>query len=234
MTDVSEDFRPADLRGVCRLPPEVRDRRATVLAARMDAPMAALGVIFLLVVLGQTLATGPELQAVLAGLSWALWVVFVGEFLVRWYIAADRRRFLRRNWWQVLFLVVPVLRLFRLAAVLRLAKAGRVVSSAVRSSRSAGRIVRSRLAWLVAVTAIVILTSSQLLYAFGLFDRYGDALHAAALATVTGQSLEKDEGPAQVLDVVLAVYSVGVFAAIAAALGAYFLEGRQEAAAGRS
>ena len=84
----------------------------------------------------------------------------------------------------------------------------------------------SRLAWLAAVSVILILSASQLLYAFDVYASYGDALHAAALATITGEPFAQEEGLAKVLDVVLAVWSVGVFAALAGTLGAYFLEGR--------
>jgi voltage-gated potassium channel len=120
-----------------------------------------------------------------------------------------------------------MLRFVRLVLLLRAARAGRVVSSAVRSSRSAGRVLSDRLAWLVAVSVIVVLSSSQLLFAFGVYDVYGDALHAAALATISGQPMGQEAGLAKVLDVVLSVWSVGVFAALAGTLGAYFLEGRR-------
>lgn len=208
-----------------------RERWATMLAARLDAPMSALGVIFLFVVLGQTVATSSGMQEALAVAGWLLWAVFVSEFALRLYIAPDRLRFLRRNWWQLVFLVVPMLRFLRLVAVLRVARVGRVVSSAVRSSRSAGRLVTSRLAWLGAVSAIVVLASSQLLYAFAPYESYGLALNAAALATVTGEPLPRDDAFSQVLEVILAVYSVGVFAVLAGALGAYFLHGRDSAPA---
>jgi voltage-gated potassium channel len=77
---------------------------------------------------------------------------------------------------------------------------------------------------LAVVSAITALGSSQLLYEFEVLDRYGDALRAAALATITGEPLAQPDGFAKVLDVVLASYSVVVFAALAVTLGAYFLE----------
>ena len=204
-----------------------RERWATMLAARLDGPMSALGVIFLFVVLGQTVATAPALQTGLAVAGWLLWAVFVAEFALRLYIAPDRVAFLKRNWWQLVFLAIPMLRFVRLVLVLRAARAGRVVSSAIRSSRSAGRVLSSRLAWLAAVSVILILAASQLLFGFGVYDTYGDALHASALATITGEPFAQEQGLAKVLDVVLAVWSVGVFAALAGTLGAYFLEGRR-------
>lgn len=83
--------------------------------------------------------TIPRLRAVLRGASWAVWVVFVGEFAFRLYLAPCRAVFLRRNWWQLIFLAVPFLRFLRLFWVLRTARVGRLLSAAVRGSRSAGR-----------------------------------------------------------------------------------------------
>ena len=223
--DEQDDRGLSAVRRVRVLEPHQRERWAQALAARLDAPMTALGLVFLLVVFGQTLSASAPLQRALAVAGWLLWSVFVAEFALRLYVAPDRRRFLRRNWWQVVFLILPVLRFLRLVAVLRLARAGRVVSSAVRSSRSARRLVTGRLGWLATVSAIVVLAASQLLFAFGVYDRYGQALHAAALATVTGEPLGHSSALAQVLEVALAVYSVVVFAAVAGALGAFFVQG---------
>jgi voltage-gated potassium channel len=221
-----DDVRVSSFRQLGDMNEDARERWARLLAARLDVPMTVLGLIFLLVVLGQTVATGEAVQSALAVVGWALWAVFVAEFALRLYVAPSRPRFLRRNWWQLIFLVVPMLRFLRLVAVLRVARAGRVVSSAVRSSRSAGRILSSRLGWLAAVSVIIVLSTSQLLFTLGVYDRYGQALHDAALATVSGEPFPRDSGLTQVLDVLLALYSVGVFAALAGTLGAYFLEER--------
>ncbi len=131
-----------------------------------------------------------------------------------------------------MFLVLPFLRFARVLARLRVGRMGRVVSSAIRSSRSARAVLSSRLGWLAAVTAIIVLSAAQLLYEFAGFNRYGDALHAAALATIVGEPAGRASGAARVLDVVLALYSVIVFAALAGTLGAFFLEQRSAAQGG--
>lgn len=209
------------------LPAAERERWAEDLVRRLDPAMSVLGLLFLFVVLGQTLARDQGLQAGLAAAGWLLWVAFVAEFGLRWYVAPDRGRFLRRHWWQLLFLVVPFLRFVRLVVLLRVARTGRVLSSAVRGTRSAGRLLSSRLGWLSAVSAVVALAASQILYVSGDYPAYGPALHDAALATVTGEPLNRARsGLAQVLEVLLAVYSVVVFATLAATLGAYFLGSR--------
>lgn len=195
------------------------------LARRWDRPMGALGLVFVLVVLGQSLAEDAALVAALTVAGWLLWLVFVAEFAVRAWVAPDRRQFWRRNWWQVVFLAVPFLRFARALSLLRLARAGGVVSAAVRGSRSAGRLLSGRVATLSVVTGIVVLATSQLLYLLGHYDAYADALHDSALATITGEPLTAEGGLPQLLDVLLAAYSVGVFATLAAALGAYFLRG---------
>lgn len=206
---------------------------AEALAARLDRPMGVLGLLFLFVFLGQLLVTDPGWSRALGITGWVFWALFVAEFLLRAYIARFQAAFWRRNWWQVLFLLVPFLRFIRalqavrLLRVARVARVGSIVSAGVRGSRSAGRLLSSRIGWLAAVTAVVILASSQLLYAFEVQRDYSTALYEAALATVTGSAFSTDDAFSHVLHLVLAVYSVVVFATLAGSLGAYFLRGEQ-------
>lgn len=207
-----------------RQPDEDRQRWADELLDRLTPVMSALGIIFLLVVLAEQV-TRPD-SPVGVGLTvvgWVLWATFVTEFVARLVVAPDRRRFLRRNWWQIAFLALPFLRVLRLVRAMRFLRTGRVLSSAVRSSRSARGLLGNRLGWLGATTVIVVLSASQLLYAFSDFDTYADALHAAAMGTITGQPLGRTDGLARITEVFLAIYSVVVFATLAGSLGAYFL-----------
>ena len=211
------------LRQVSRLPEDERERQARVLALRLDRPLSVLGLIFLLVVLADGLATGPRLKALLSVTGWVLWAVFAAEFVLRLYLAPRRGRFLRGNWWQLVFLVVPFLRFLRLFWVLRTVRVGRLLSAAVRGSRSAGRLLSDRLGWLAASTAVLVLAVSQLLYVSGDYRSYGPALYETALAAITGEPLTANTGLARLLTVLLAGYSVAIVATLAAALGAWFL-----------
>lgn len=207
---------------------EQREAWSEELLDRLTPLMSALSVLFLLVVIGEYFARpNSPLSAGLTITGWMLWVTFVAEFLARLVVAPNTGRFFRRNWWQIVFLVLPFLRILRLARSLRFLRTGRVLSSAVRSSRSAQRILGGRIAWLAVVSGITILASSQLLYEFGTFTNYGDALRAATLAAVTGAPFAPDDAFAQALEVVLAVYSVVVFATLAGAIGAFFLESKR-------
>lgn len=208
-----------------------REEAAERLAARLDRPMGLLGVLFLFVFLGQMLVSEPGWSRALSIAGWVFWTVFVAEFILRAYIADFQKAFWRRNWWQVIFLLVPFLRFIRalqavrVLRVARVARVGGILSAGVRGSRSAGRLLSSRIGWLAAVTAVVILASSQLLYAFESNTDYTSALYEAALATVTGTGITTEDPFSKVVHLVLAVYSVGVFATLAGSVGAYFLRG---------
>lgn len=211
---------------------------AEALAARLDRPMGFLGVLFLFVVLGQLLVTEPGWARTLNITGWVFWAMFVAEFLLRAYIAGFQAAFWRRNWWQVIFLMLPFLRFIRalqalralrMARVARAARVGGILSAGVRGSRSAGRLLSNRIGWLVSVTVVVILAASQLLYAMESETDYGTALYQAAMATVTGSGITADDAFAKMLQLVLAVYSVAVFATLAGSLGAYFLRNEEEA-----
>ena len=207
---------------------------AEELARTLDRPMGILGLVFLFVVLGQLLATDPVLETVLTVLGWVFWAVFVAEFVLRAYIAGFQRQFWKKNWWQAIFLLVPFLRFFRALQALRfwrlarVARFGGVLTAGVRGSRSAGRLLSNRIGLLTAVTAIIILVSSQLLFLTEAYDDYTDALYEAALLAISGTPLSVDTGFTRLLEVVLSIYAVAVFATLAGALGAFFLEGDRD------
>lgn len=210
-----------------RLSAADRQRYADDVLDRLTPVMSALGVLFLLVVVSERLARpGSLMSTAMVVAGWVLWGLFVLEFLGRMLIAPDRRRFFLRNWWQLVFLLLPFLRVLRLVRSLRLLRTGRVLSSAVRSSRSASRVLSNRLGWLGTVSAIVILASAELLYGFGVYPTYAETLHAASLAAIIGEPFRSSDPYAKGLEVVLALYSVAVFATVAASVGAYFVEDR--------
>lgn len=222
-----DESRDVDERRIRDRPEAEREALAEELASRLDLPMAALGIVFGLLVLAETVVeprgnVGVAFQVT----TWVLVAVFVGEFGLRLYVAPSRVAFLRRNWLQLVFLVLPFLRILRALPGLRAlgrARAGRILSSAVRATRTAGRSFRGRIAWLSTVTLIVILASSQLLYEYSDVDSYTEALYLAAMAAITGEPTTLS-GFARVMDVVLAAFSVAVFATLAGTVGAFLLE----------
>ena len=201
-----------------------RERFADELLDQLSPVMSALGVLFLLLVLGERAARpGSGLGTAFTVAGWLLWAVFAAEFVARRVVAPDTGVFLRRHGWQVLFLVLPFLRVLRLVRAVRLLRAGRLLSGAVRGARSAGRALGGRLGWLAVASTILVLAVSQLLLELGSYTRYGDALHDTALAAISGEPLGRPDALSRVVEVALAAYSVGVFATLAGSVGAYFL-----------
>lgn len=212
--------------------PSESELLAERLLDRLTPVMSALGVLFLFLVLGERSASpGSGLATAFTVAGWLLWAVFLTEFVARLVMAQNTGAFLRRHGWQVLFLVLPFLRVLRLVRAVRLLRAGRLMSGAVRGSRSTARALGSRLGWLAVSSAILVLAVSQLLLELGSYQQYGDALHDTALAAISGEPLGRPDALARVAEVFLAAYSVAVFATLAGTVGAYFL--REERSAPR-
>ena len=206
-----------------------REEIAQDIFLRLNPLMGWLAGVFVLVITGDAIVAGESPYATIFTVAgWAIWAIFVLDFVVRMTIAPSWRTFLRKNWWQVLFLVLPFLAFLRFFIAVRVARAGRLLSAAVRSTRSAASNLRDRLTTVGAVTVIVILLSANVLFEFGGIRPYGLALHDAAIATIVGESTSGTNTVARILNVVLALYSVVIFAAVAGAVGAFFLERRAE------
>ncbi|HYI33287.1 MAG TPA: hypothetical protein VEX88_07495 [Glaciibacter sp.] len=130
--------------------------KAESLARSLDIPMGILGVLFLFLVLAQVLVTDEDTSRVLTVAGWGFWAIFVVEFFLRACIARFRPAFWKRNWWQVVFLLVPFLRFFRALGALRwidfagLGRAGSLTSAGVRATRSTGRLLATRAAIVLA------------------------------------------------------------------------------------
>jgi voltage-gated potassium channel len=199
-----------------------RERRAEAVAARLDAPLTAAGVLVVVIIVadGVTPSTSAWKDVwVVAG--WLLWGLFVLEFLVRLVIAPSTAAFLRRNWWQLLFLAVPFLRFMR--GLTRSARVARALSGSVRGTRTAARTLGGRIAWLSATTVAVVVAAGQVLFEYGPGLSYGQALHDVAVGAISGEPIGRDGAVVAVLDIALALYAAVFFAALAASVGAFFL-----------
>ncbi len=206
------------------------EERAERLAELLDGPVTAAGFVFLAVVVADA-ATPPDsaLSGVWPVVIWVLWGLFVVEFLLRMVVARSTLRFLRRNWWQLLFLAVPFLRFMRVLS--RTARLARLGSSSVRSTRTARAKVGSRLVLLGSWTTTVVLAGATALFELGAVETMRDAVYVAALAGFAGQPEVAAEGWARLVMVALVLWSAVGFATLAGTLGAYLLEEHQEARA---
>jgi voltage-gated potassium channel len=216
-----------------------RERLAVIVEQRLDIPMAILAVVWAGLVAYDLVAPAGQREALsIAGN--AIWGIFIVEFALKLGVSGHPLRFLRRRWPSVLFLVLPALRLFRIfraVRALRVLPAARVVGSSYRAVGTARGLLEGRLAFLLATTAIAVFSGGQLLY---LLERgrdegvssLGDALWWSANLAISGNAVFEPVSLAgRLLALALAAYAVVVFASVAAALGAFFVESRAERAA---
>ena len=208
---------------------------------RADPFMAWLGIVFALLVgfeLAAEVSPGTARALQLAG--WAIWIVFALEYAAKLWLAPNRLRFVRRHWLQLAALLVPTLRVFRFLRLVRLGRAfpaARVVTSSNRGVGTARRLARSRLGYLAALTAIAIVALAELEFLFEggsgeeTFDSFGEALLWSA-ATVLGQQAEPVPASVEGRIAMNLGFLAGatVVAALAATLGAWFVDERRERA----
>ena len=216
--------------------PTPRERLAALVEERLDIPMAILAIAWVALVAYELVAPQDQ-RAALTIAGYVIWGIFVIEFAAKLAVSGRPLRFLRRRWPSVLFLVLPALRLFRvLRAVraLRVLPTARVVGSSYRAVGTARGLLEGRLAFLVAVTGIALFGGGQLLYLLERgrpdgVERLGDALWWSANLAIAGNLVfEPVTLLGRLLGLVLAAYAVVVFASVAAALGAFFIESRAE------
>jgi voltage-gated potassium channel len=218
--------------------PTARERLAVVIERRLDIPMAVLAVVWFGVV-AYDLVAPPELRPTLNRTGNVIWGLFVVEFVAKLAVSGKPLRFVRRRWPSVLFLVLPALRMFKIlraVRALRVLPAARVVGSSYRAVGTARGLLEGRVAFLLTTTVIVVFSGGQLLFLAergreGGVTSLGDALWWSANASLAGNLVFPPVTLlGRLLAVVLAAYAIVVFASVAGALGAFFVESRQERA----
>lgn len=206
---------------------------------RFDPVMSWLGAVFALLVGFLLIARPPGTEgAVLQILSWLIWGVFALDYAARFLVAPDRLRFVRGNWLAAVMLLVPTLRVLRLAALARLGQAlpaARIVSSSFHAAGTARTLLRSRLGYLAGLSSLAVIAVAETAYLFGhprTFRSFADCL-VWTLAVVVGQ--QGDPVPATLPGrlVMVAGFAVGVvlIASLAGMIGSFLLENRKERAA---
>jgi voltage-gated potassium channel len=218
--------------------PTRREQLAGLVEDRLDIPMAILAALWAGLVAYELVAPPSQRESlVLAGNI--IWGLFVLEFVTKLVVSGHPLRFVVRRWPSVLFLILPALRIFRVvraARALRVLPAARVVGSSYRAVGTARTLLQGRLTFLLAATGIAAFSGGQLLYfaeagRAGGVPSLGDALWWSANVALTGNLVFEPVSLAgRLLALLLAAYAVVVFAAVAAALGAFFVESRQERA----
>ena len=189
----------------------------------LDVPLALASILMvLLAVIELTGDVGGPWQGRLALLGWSLWGLFFVEFAVKFALAPVKRAYLRRNWLDVLVLVVPFLRFLKVLSVLRATRALPILKLAVFGGKGSGGALtllrRRRLGQLALISVLVILLGAAAGFLLesgapgSTIVEFGDALWwSGALVTTVGSELYPVTAAGRVLGFCLMLYAVGIF-----------------------
>lgn len=203
----------------------------------LETPMLFLsGLWTVLLVIEFTRELAPWLQQV----NDAIWAAFVAQFVLE-LAAPQKTLYLRKHWVTAVSLLLPAVRLLRLARVVRLVRLARVtrglrlarlLAAMNRGMRSLAAGFRRRgIGYLLLLTAVVTITGAAGMYRFELdapggrgFPDYGAALWwTAMLLTTMGSEYWPRTPEGRFLCLLLALYAFAVFGYVTAAVAAYFV-----------
>jgi voltage-gated potassium channel len=214
-----EEARPKRLRD----DPAAREELLGRLDRYLDVPLAlaslALVLIAIIELTGE--AIGPW-QGRLAALGWALWSLFFIEFAVKLTLAPAKRRYLREHWLDALIVLLPFLRVLRLAQVVQTARAlpaFRLLVFGGRGSQSTLALLkRRRIGQLAIISAMVILIGAALGFLLeagapgARIQDFGDALWwSGALVTTVSSEIYPVTAAGRVLGFLLMLYAISIF-----------------------
>lgn len=196
----------------------------------LEMPMIFLGFLWL-VLLVVELIWG--LNTWLQGISTFIWVIFILDFLVKLILAPDKLKFLKNNILTIISLLVPALRVFRIARAFRVVRSFRlvkVIGSINRSMRTlAATMHRRAFGYVFLLTLIVICLGAAGMLAFEKdvnkgFDNYGEALWwTAMLMTSLGSEFWPQTPEGKALCFLLSLYGFAVFGYFTATLASFFM-----------
>jgi voltage-gated potassium channel len=204
----------------------------------LDLPMIILAWVWLvLFVVELTIGLNPLLQA----FGTVIWIIFIFDFVLTFAIAPRKLAYLKNNWLSAIALLIPALRIFRIARFMRLlggvrATRGlnlfRVLTRTNRGMSALGASMSRRgFGYVLVLTLVIILVGAAGMYAFesntpdgrGLND-YGTALWwTAMLMTTMGSEYWPQTPEGRILCFMLALFAFAVFGYVTAILATFFI-----------
>lgn len=215
--------------------PEIKNERNRLLKSVerfLEGPMIFLGFVWL-VLLVVELIWG--INKLLEYLSFAIWGIFIVDFLIMFILAPEKRTFLKKNWLTTISLFIPALRIFRIFRFVRLLRGlrgiriVRIVSSLNRSLRSLGKTMERRaFGYVMITTLIVTFAGAAGMYALENpnpgFTNYWLALWWTAMQVITaGNEFSPMTPEGRGLGFLIAVFGFSIFGYFTATFASYFV-----------
>lgn len=211
----------------------------------LETPMFILSLLWaVLLVVELSLGLAPWLQSAVT----FIWAVFIFEFVLKFTIAPNRIRYLRKNWISVFALLIPAFRVFRITRVVRILRYGRAIRGLTLArvltafNRGLGSLKRNMgrfgFGYILGLTIFVTMLGAAGMYAFerqteeGL-RTFGDALwFTAMLVTTSGSDYWPQTAEGRILCFLISLYAFAIFGYVTATLATLLLGREQKSQAG--
>jgi voltage-gated potassium channel len=192
----------------------------------MAVVLASLALLILAV-----FATLSRVEAdLVAALDWLLWLAFVAEYVTRWYLAIDRRQFVKHNLIDLAVVVLPMIPVLRVLRLFRLLRIGVVGARVIDQSDSI--VKRSNTKYAIGVAALIVFLAAVMVWHVehtnpdSSIHSLSDALWWSVTTVTTVGYGDKypvsPEGKAVAIGLML--LGIAVFGLVSATLAAYFVE----------
>lgn len=195
----------------------------------LEGPMVFLGFVWLVLLMVDLIwGLPPMLQYA----SLTIWVIFIVDFLLKFWVAPAKGRFLKVNWLTAISLAIPAIRLFRVLRLLRLLRGVRlikIVASLNRGIKSLSATMHRRgFAYVMALIVIVTFAGAAGMYAIEKgnqgFENYGMALWWTGMRVITaGSDFWPVTPEGRSLAFILSLFGYAVFGYITATLATFFI-----------
>lgn len=169
-----------------------------------------------------------------------VWILFILDFGLKFFLAPRKISYLKRNWLTVLALILPAIRVLRIVNVVRALKTAqaarglRLLGVMTRTNRGmralAASVNRRGFGYVLGLTAIVTLIGAAGMYAFeneapdSTIKDYGTALWwTAMIITTMGSDYFPKTAEGRILCFLLALYAFAVFGYVTATLATFFV-----------
>lgn len=198
----------------------------------LEGPMLFLGFVWLLLLVIEFIWGLPT---PLVYLGYTIWVLFLVDFLVKFFLAPGKLSFLKKNWLTAVSLLIPALRLFRIFRVMRMLQGlrgirlVRVVSSLNRSMKSLSSTMRRRgFAYVMMLVLIATFAGAAGMYGMEKgnpgFENYGMAVWWTAMRiTTAGSDFWPQTPEGRGLALILTIFGYVIFGYVTATLASYFV-----------
>lgn len=198
----------------------------------LDGPMIFLGFVWLVLLVIELIG---QLPTALQYLSLGIWVLFIIDFLLKFFLAPDKVHYLKHNWLTAISLVVPALRIFRAFRIFRVLRGlrgvrlVRIVGSLNRSIKSLGATMQRRgFAYVFVLTLVVIFGGAAGMYAIERgnigFENYGAALWWTTMRIITaGSEHDASTSEGRALQLLLSLFGFTIFGYVTATLATFFI-----------